>query len=159
MAFLPENYTLDLMLMPDDTYYLKLIELAKQNPRIRFLPVVPTTEIIPFLNSYDIGLFLLPPTNFNYLNALPNKLFEFIQARLAIVVSPNPEMKQLVKTYTIGEVSEDYTPQAFAKAIQLITPEKLIYYKENTIGITLDETTSQAVKDVLIKMLNQINKN
>lgn len=132
MKYLPDNYALDFMLVPDLKYFPKLVELAKPDKRIRFLPIIPTEEIIPFINSYDLGLFLLPPVNFNYLNALPNKLFEFIQARLAIVVSPNPEMKELVEEFQMGAVSKDYTAEEFAKAILSLSKEKINEIKLNT---------------------------
>ena len=57
-------------------------------------------EIVDTIAEYDIGLFILSPINFNYYHALPNKLFEFIQARLAIAVSPSPEMARIVHRLT-----------------------------------------------------------
>jgi glycosyltransferase involved in cell wall biosynthesis len=131
MKFLPENYHLDFMLVPNATYYQALVDHAKADKRIRFLPIIPTTDIPAFISQYDLGLFLLPPTNFNYLHALPNKLFEFIQARLAIVVSPNPEMKALVEDFDLGAVSQGYTAEEFARAILSIDLQKIEYYKNN----------------------------
>ena len=153
MKYLPQNYKLDFMLVPDKKYHPKLIELAKNDTRIRFLPIVPTDKIIEFINGYDLGLFLLPPVNFNYLNALPNKLFEFIQARLAIVVSPNPEMKALIEEFEMGVVSKDYSPQQFANAILSIDNQKLKNYKQNTnkAATIINDEEEQ------IKILNSIN--
>ncbi len=155
MKYLPKNYTLDFMLIPDKVIYPKLIELAKHDYRIKFIPPVPTKDIVSFINSYDLGLFLLPPVNFNYLNALPNKLFEYIQARLAIVVSPNPEMKALVKEFEIGTVSKDYTPQEFAKAILIIDKNKLQHFKNNAdkaAAIINDESEQKKI----LKTVNEI---
>lgn len=131
MKHLPKNFFLDLMLIPDSIVYPKLRELAKNDPRINFLAPVPTNDIPVFINAYDLGIFLLPPLNFNYLNALPNKLFEFIQARLAIVVSPNPEMKDLVEKYQLGVVSKDYSAEEFAKAI-LLASKNIDFYKRKS---------------------------
>lgn len=131
MSFLPDNYRLDLMLVPDTIVYPALLQKAKEDKRINFIPTVPTNQISKFINKYDIGVFLLPPSNFNYLNALPNKLFEFIQARLAIVVSPNPEMKDLVEKHALGIVSKDYTPEEFAMAI-LVASKDISSFKNNS---------------------------
>lgn len=132
MKYLPEHYSLDLLLVKDEQYYPELVQYARHEKRIRFIPTVPTEEIIPLINAYDLGLFLLPPLNFNYLNALPNKLFEFIQARLAIVVSPNPEMKTLVEDHKMGIVSKDYSAAEFARAILSLSSDDINTLKQNT---------------------------
>jgi hypothetical protein len=81
--------------------------------------------------DYEIGMFLLEPTNFNYLHALPNKFFEFIQARLAIAIGPSPEMARLVKEHDLGVVAQDFKPQSLANALRVLTPEKVAQFKQN----------------------------
>jgi hypothetical protein len=76
-------------------------------------------------------LFILPPVNYNWLNALPNKLFEFIQGRLAIAVSPNPLMKQVVNENQIGIVAQDYSAEAMATSITSLSIEQIMDYKIN----------------------------
>ena len=79
---LDERFTLDLVLVPTDLAYVrKLEEAAAARPRLRILAPVPMPELPRFLNRYDIGLYILPPANFNARHALPNKLFEFVQGR------------------------------------------------------------------------------
>jgi hypothetical protein len=139
MKFLDERFTLDLMLIipPSSSsktrgYIDYLKSLAAEDQRIRFLPAIKSCEIVPFINQYDIGVFLLPPVNFNYANTLPNKLFDFIQARLAVAIGPTPEMAEIVEKYTIGVVSEDFTPQSLAKRINSLTKEQISFFKQNT---------------------------
>ncbi len=130
MDLLDERFELDLILVGSDVNYIKeLKKLAETKTNIRFLPPVPFKEICCFINTYDIGMFILPPTNFNYLNALPNKLFEFVQARLALAVSPNPEMASLVKKHDLGIVADDYTAVTMANALNKITKKEIMHYK------------------------------
>jgi hypothetical protein len=56
-------------------------------------------EIVPLSNAYDIGLYLLPPSSFNNLHALPSKFFEFLQALLAIAIGPFQEMARIVREF------------------------------------------------------------
>jgi hypothetical protein len=49
--------------------------------------------------------------------ASPNKLFEFIQARLPVVTTPNYEMKNLIQKYQLGVVAKDFSVSSFAQAI------------------------------------------
>jgi hypothetical protein len=92
---------------------------------------VPTERIPEETRDYELGLFLLEPTNFNYLHALPNKFFEFVQARLAVAIGPSPEMARLVRAHDLGVVAEDFTPAALARALQTLTVGKIAHYKQN----------------------------
>ena len=103
MEYLDSRFTLDLMLVKtaDEEYFKNLESQVSQTKNTRIIPTVPFEEIIPFTSQYDIGFYILQPTNFNGYNALPNKFFEFIQARLAIAIGPSPEMSKYVKTYNL----------------------------------------------------------
>ena len=109
------RFTLDFVLVEASPGYRDgLIRRAAHNPSVRFPPPVPMPELVRMANGYDIGLFLLPPNNLNRRYALPNKFFEFIQARLAIAIGPSPEMARLVRQHGCGVVAADFTPEALA---------------------------------------------
>jgi glycosyltransferase involved in cell wall biosynthesis len=133
MESLDERYTLDLMLVPGEPRYIeRLKKIAAGNKRIAFVPPVPMNDIAKTINKYDIGLFCLPPTNFNYKHALPNKFFEFIQARLCIAIGPSPEMAAIVKKYDLGVVADSFDPRAMAAKLNALTKEKIEYYKNQS---------------------------
>lgn len=132
MDYLDERFHLDFMLVAaENTYVNKLRSLAKKNPKIRFLPPVPMQEIATFSNNYDIGLFYLIPVNFNYLHGLPNKFFEYIQARLAIAIGPSPEMANYINKYKCGIVADQFNIKNLAMQLNKLTPETLSFYKSN----------------------------
>jgi hypothetical protein len=136
MNFLDVGYSLTFYLVVQEknlNYYNLLIERAKStNKEIYFKEPIPTTDIPFELNSYDIGIYILPPTNINNKYALPNKLFEFIQARLAIAIGPSPEMARVMNKYNLGVVSEEFTSQSLAKKIGSLDREDIIKYKNNS---------------------------
>lgn len=130
MALLQGQYTLDLMLVPSSPrYYNKLRKLATGNEWVRFCEPVPMPEIVPYIARYDIGLFSLPPTNFNQLHFWPNKLFEFIQARLAVVVSPVPDMSALVRRHGIGVAAQGFSPADVAATLHTLMPQAIDDFK------------------------------
>lgn len=96
MDHLDDRFEMYLMLVPTDQDYLTELKKLAGNRAVEFLPTVPTQQISTFINQFDLGLFIVEPVNFNYTHALPNKFFEFIQARLGIVIGPSPEMKRIV---------------------------------------------------------------
>lgn len=126
MSHLDARFSLDLMLVSAEPGYLDALrQRAGSDARIRFREPVPTNQIIAATREYDIGLFLLPPTNLNYRFALPNKFFEFVQARLAVAIGPSPEMARLVDEYEIGVVAEDFEPLTLARRLESLDAARL----------------------------------
>ena len=133
MDYVDSRFHLDLMLVPNHQheYFDKLQAMTQTRKNVRIIPPVSFEEIIPFTSQYDIGFYILKPANFNHLYALPNKIFEFIQARLMIAISPNPEMARLVKQYNLGIIAKDFSPQEVAKSLSSLSKEQILQYKEN----------------------------
>ncbi|HSK72880.1 MAG TPA: glycosyltransferase [Pyrinomonadaceae bacterium] len=154
MNFLDEKYELNLMLLGDEKYIERLKKIAGSNVNIKFLPPVSFAEIIDFTNQFDIGVYSLAPTNTNNRLALPNKLFEYIQARLAIVVSPSPEMKRLVEEFDLGIVAKDFEPQSLAQVIEQLSAEKISYYK-NQADKHAFELSAQKNKEIFLRLLKE----
>jgi glycosyltransferase involved in cell wall biosynthesis len=133
MDQLDDRFTLDLMLMPSQPRYLaRLRRLVATRPRISLLDPVPQRSIVGLCNAYDVGVFVLPPRNGNQFHVLPNKLFEFIQARLAVVVGPSPEMAGVVREHDCGLVTGDFTPESLAAALGTLTPDNVADYKRHS---------------------------
>ena len=156
MDFLDQRFRLDLMLIPSASQYFRGLErIAARHPRVRIVPPVPMTELPMRLNQYDIGLFLLPPTNFNYQYALPNKFFEFIQARLAVAIGPSPEMARLVRQHDCGIVSEDFSPRALARMLNELDRERIDYFKQRS-HLAARELCFEKNSGVLLDMIENL---
>jgi hypothetical protein len=133
MAHLDKRFTLDMMLVPDNQrYYRKLVGLAEHRPNIRMRDPVPLKDIVKVLNDYDLGLFLLSPKAFNYRMALPNKLFEFIQARLGVAVWPSPEMAVIVRQFKLGVVADEYSIPAAAAVLNRLSVADIQQFKQHS---------------------------
>lgn len=164
MDHLDDRFTLDLYLLSSGfsaaktiNYPLKLQALAAHNTRIRILPPMKSEEIVSTINQYDMGIFLIPPVNFNYANTLPNKFFDFIQARLAIAVGPTPEMAEIVNQYKIGVVSEDFSPKSLAKKIIQLTADDINSFKLNTEKAALElnaESSKEKINNLVKTVLD-----
>lgn len=130
MELLDERFTLDFYLVRQDKpNYRELVEYSKDNPRILFRDPVETNDIARVLNSYDIGVYPLPPSVPNQEFALPNKLFEFIQARLAIAIWPSIEMKSIVDSYGLGVVTTKPDIDELAEAMNSLTAQQIMDFK------------------------------
>lgn len=122
---LDKRFTLDLYLVGDDSYRRELEQIAAGYDRIRFCEPVPFKQIISMLNKYDIGFYYLKPVGFNVTYNLPNKFFEFIQARLAIAIGPSPDMEQIVNEFKCGFVSPEFTLESMIGTLNTLTTEEI----------------------------------
>ncbi|HVK09885.1 MAG TPA: hypothetical protein VM597_14035, partial [Gemmataceae bacterium] len=113
--------------IPD--YRRRLEALAAGQPRTAFVPPVPMPALPGWLNQFDLGVFLLEPTNFNYRHALPNKFFEFVQGRLGIAIGPTPEMARIVGETGAGVVADDFRPKTLAAALNRLTAADIEVFK------------------------------
>jgi len=136
MEHLDERYTLDLMLVRDSADYfefLKTMAASIDPDRIKIRDAVKPSEIVSAISEYDIGVHTLPPMGLNHIYPLPNKLFEFIGAGLAVVIGPCPEMAKIVNDYDIGVVAADHTPAALADAVSSLGASRINDMKGRSI--------------------------
>ncbi|MBP7147109.1 MAG: hypothetical protein KBD01_06165 [Acidobacteria bacterium] len=126
------HVTLDLYLVSTSAGSIERLQrVAAGDPRVRFLPAVPMRELPRRLNGYDAGVFVLAPANYNWEVALPNKFFEYVQARLAQVIGPSPEMVRLLRENDLGLVTDDFSPAALARTLAALTPDAVARFKRN----------------------------
>lgn len=138
------NVTLDLYLVGGDSPVMtQLKELAGDDPRIRFREPVPYSDLVATLNEYDLGLSIFPPTTFNLAWCLPNKFFDFVQARLGVIVGPSPEMSRFVDEFGIGIVLPDFEPSSLAAALEAITSDQIAAWKAASAAHA-DELSSES---------------
>ncbi len=105
---------------------------SSMGDRVIFHDPVHSDKITEEINRYDIGVYPLKPNSVNNALALPNKFFEFVQARLAIVVGPSQEMVRLLKEHDLGVVSKDFTAEAMAQELSNLTDENIWQFKLNS---------------------------
>ena len=115
------DVSLDLYLMPNDPDYLEELRARVDGlPRVTIRPAVPYGELATTLNGYDIGVHVLPPVSFNNAWALPNKIFDYVQARLGVIVGPSPEMQRIVSERNLGAVASGFDARDIAEVLETI---------------------------------------
>lgn len=128
--YLDERFELDFYLVGKPAYLNTLKHRAAGHSRIRFHDPVPFLEIGNMLAQYDIGIFFAEPVTFNLRYCLPNKLFEFIQARLMVAIGPSPDMAEIVKQYQLGIVADSFRPEDIAQRLNSLTAEQIENFKK-----------------------------
>ena len=126
------DISLDLFLMPNDVQLLaSLKRLADElGPTVVVKDPVPAADLVRVLSDYDVGLHVIPANSFNNRHALPNKFFDFVQARLGLVIGPSPEMRRFVEQWGMGAVARDFDVSSLTAVLDSLTPEVVDEWKQ-----------------------------
>lgn len=138
-----------------------LKELAKKldiQSKVNFINRIPYHELLHFTANADLGISIDKDTNLNYRFSLPNKLFDYINAGIPVLVSDLPEVKKIVNYYNVGEILNSHNPKDIADKISklLANTELLEMYKKNTINASDDLCWENEEKE-LLKVYNLYN--
>lgn len=111
LAQIPEAH-LALVSRADTGYTRELQEMAGiggYEDRLHFAPFVEPQEVVGYLSSADIGVHTIVSGPVNHEVTLPNKVFEYMHARLPIVISDCKAMSEFVEEVGVGRAfrSED----------------------------------------------------
>jgi hypothetical protein len=130
MDYLGDHFSLDLFLVAKDVRYYKfLTKCAESRINVTIKKPIPFDQIIETISKYDIGLFTSPPTTTNLRYALPNKIFEYVQARLMIISTPLEDIVRVVDEYSLGIITKDHTAKNIAKVLSVLEPSDIDRYK------------------------------
>lgn len=155
-----EPHTLVIRGGGSETYLasLKALVAGLAPGRVRFEPAVDQDAVIhAAAESADLGVFFTPLRTGQHHFNLPNKIFEYVAAGLAVAVSPGSDLRATVETYGIGVISRDASTQAIADAINDLTREQMIAFKAAARTAALElcwERESDLLRRALEKLLH-----
>ena len=111
----------------------ELVKMHQLETKVLFFGKRPYKELMQFTRYASIGLALDKPKSLNYRFALPNKLFDYIQANTAVICSNLIEIQKIVEKYEIGISIETISPEVIAETINglLENKDKLLALQEN----------------------------
>lgn len=128
------EFSLDLYLVParDGGRYLDhLRSVIGGDPRITLHDPVAPDQLAPTLNRYDVGVFGLPPLTPNHRLMLPNKIFDYVQARLAVMFNSAPETDRLISGHGLGLIAPDAGPESMRDTLAALDPDSVRRFKDN----------------------------
>jgi len=103
--------------------------------KVKFLGRLPLHQLYEVTCQADLGISLEEDLGLNYRFALPNKLFDYIQAGVPVLVSNLPEMRHIVEHYQIGAIAETHQRKDLAELMKsaLFDQEKRLVWKQNLV--------------------------
>ncbi len=109
------------------------VKTKQLGDKVWFRNKMPYHELAHYTANADIGLSLDKDTNINYRFSLPNKLFDYMHAGIAILASDLIEVRKVLERVQCGCIVEEHHPKAIAAALRdmLSDPQRLDQWKNN----------------------------
>jgi len=146
---------IELYIQGDGSIKELLKDLCKDITNVFFLDSVPLSEMVCSLKSYDFGVIPYKPVCLNNLYSMPNKLFEYMSAGLALFVSDLPELRKVVLGNNIGFVFEAGNISDISSKLEMFDKKDLynkgvhsLYYATNLYNWELEGTK---LKDIYLR--------
>lgn len=101
--------------------------------KVQFLGRIEPFELRKYTQTADVGLSLEENGGLSYLYSLPNKVSDYIQARVPLVMINFPEMKRIKEQFNVGEMVENHEPKNIAEKITVVLERGRAYYEEELL--------------------------
>ncbi|MFK5959170.1 MAG: glycosyltransferase [Lutibacter sp.] len=131
----------------------KIIELKLEN-KVLLLGNLDPEKLVLITQNATLGISLEEDLGLSYRYSLPNKLFDYIQAKTPVLATYLPEIKNVVESYKVGEIIEDHSPKNIVKGISKILENGKYYYQLN-----LEEASKELIWENQEKMLLSFFRN
>ncbi|MCB9094293.1 MAG: glycosyltransferase [Halobacteriovoraceae bacterium] len=105
-------------------------EASKIHSNIHYHEAVPSSVLLQYTASCDVGLLFYENTCLNHYYCLPNKIFEYLMAGIPVITSDLWELKQLVKSENIGRVSA-YDKEQIISLLSTLTKNEIEEFQVN----------------------------
>lgn len=137
IRFVGDKYTLKLRGVGDYIFKLKqIVKEQKLEDRVEFLEPVKSEDLTKSAEFADVGVIMYKAECLNNLYASPNKLFEYINAGLAILCNDLPFVASIVKTHNLGICVREITTKALVEAISKFDQERITLFKSNAFQVS-----------------------
>ena len=153
---LGDRFSLDLYLVRVPGGHLDVIrKKAAPSSRVVIHDPVPPETLPDVLNQYDLGVFLYPLKTLSHRYHLPNKFFDFVQARLGLVFSPAPEINTHIGEHGLGIITADTSAAGLVDALRELTADDVAGFKNasDTAAHALSNEPDRQAQDALVGRL------
>jgi glycosyltransferase involved in cell wall biosynthesis len=131
LQYLPEPYCLKVLGGgPEFAAVQAHVAARGLGDRVAMLGWLPFSDLPQHTAQAALGFSLEEDRGGSYHLALPNKLFDYIQSGIPVVVSDLPEMAAIVRTYGVGDVlaAERRQPEALAEVIRALCEDPVRWH-------------------------------
>ncbi len=108
----------------------QLVDYYNVRDKVFFLGILPPKTLKTITPLADLGISLEQDLGISYRYALPNKIFDYMQAKVPILATYLPEIKSTIEHYNVGRVIEKHDAKHIAETAMLMLNEGKSAYRE-----------------------------
>ena len=124
--------------------------------RVQFIGRIPFQEVHDITLKAKIGLSLEEDLGGNYRYALPNKMFDYQQAQLPVIISDLPAMKKQLELDGNGKVLETRSPEKLAELVLELDRQLVTFADRSKLAAEINIWEKE--RNVLIQHISSIFK-
>ena len=99
------------------------------NDKVKFLGKLLPEKLREITHKADVGLSIEENNGLSYYFSMPNKVSDYIQARVPVVVSDFPEMRKVIDNFGAGEKIRNYTE--LAEKVKIVLENGKQFYEDS----------------------------
>ncbi|AZA91694.1 N-acetyl-alpha-D-glucosaminyl L-malate synthase BshA [Chryseobacterium nakagawai] len=115
---------------PRKKEYEELVISERLQHKVEFLGKLKPEELRKVTVTADCGMSIEENGGDSYLYSLPNKVLDCIQAKVPLILSNLPELKNIKDQFDVGELIKDHHPENIAAAIQKVLAKGRVNYQQ-----------------------------
>jgi glycosyltransferase involved in cell wall biosynthesis len=121
--------------------------------RVRVREPVEPADLVDALWEFDVGVIATRPLSRNDELAVPNKLFEYLMAGLAVVVPRLAGIAEIVEHEDVGVMFEPGSPTSLGQALAELgsSPDRVARSQERARSLALGRFNAEAQRPVLLE--------
>ena len=140
---------------PKKTEYIALTKSLGLEDKVKFLGKLHPEDLREITQKADVGLSIEENNGLSYYYSMPNKISDYIQARIPIVVSDFPEMCKVVDAYKVGEKIGNYSQ--LPEKIKIVLHNGKEFYKDN-LNLAATELCWEKEEPKIISLFQKVKK-
>lgn len=154
-AFLPDNWTLVMMGWGSLENHLRraadaIDHAEREMPPVVFIPPAPQEELTLWTAGGTVGVIPYENVGLNHWFCTPNKLWEYPNAGVPMLVSPFPELRRVIEDHGVGWLLPDpLNGAALVGVLQDVSDEDLLVAQQNCRSFIAEDNWTRYAQRLL----------
>ena len=142
---------------PAEDFYRAVSVENHLKDKVKFIGKLTPDDLRKVTLQADVGISIEENNGLSYYYSLPNKISDYIQSRVPVVVSDFPEMKNIVNTFGVGEIIENHSNEHLAEKLKIVLEKGKASYLHN-LNVAADELCWENEEDKILKIFSDAAK-
>jgi len=103
-----------------EAYLRQAARAAGVGERVAFQGAVPFEKLPDLIAQAHVGIHLMQPVCGSFALTWANKIFDYVQAGVPVLLSDNPAHQELLRDFRIGVAVDSFSPEAIEKGLEAL---------------------------------------